>query len=452
MISAKNPYNAGIPDITTMRMMSPDEVMKQLSAYLKSYADCFTRSQQIRYFETFEKGLLSNLDRKSIEPIALSFLGEKEVRGMQQFFTRSKGWEEAVRDRYKIQLSQQISSADGFLSVDESDFVKKGSDSAGVARQYCGRLGKRENCQAGVFVSYASGKGIGLVDSRLYLPEKWFGDDYADKRKDCQILDSVTFETKNQMAKEMVNAVINSHLFEIQCIGADASFGSDHTFIDSLPETIRYFVSVRENEYIFRNMPRVITPENVSNQGGQFKHPRSEEQPVAIKTILDDQSVTWVKRVIGEGTKGPLIAEVKCLRCISCRKENRLFMPKTEVWVYIRKHEDGTVKFFISDMLSDTDISELDRLATARWSIEQCFQECKSYLGMSHYETRSYQAWHRHMLLVMIAHLFITILRDYLKKIHDYHDANGKIHHGFTDSNSYKFGDGSVDCSLSFAS
>jgi SRSO17 transposase len=451
MLTTPNPYNTGTPELTLLQQASSEEITYQLSGYLSSFQNCFARSQQNRYFGAFVKGLLSNIDRKSIEPIALSFLGEKEVRGMQQFFTRSRGWEEAVREQYKVQISTQLSATDGFLSVDESDFVKKGKDSAGAAGQYCGRLGKKENCQAGVFISYASERGIGLVDSRLYLPESWFGDDYAEKRKECQIPDSVTFQTKNKMAKEMISTVINSGLLEIHCIGADASFGSDHTFLDSLPETVNYFVSVRENEYIFRNMPNVSTPENVSGRGRKFKHPRSEEHPVAIKSILDDDSIPWVKRIIGEGTKGPIVAEIKSLRCISCRKENRLFMPKSEVWVYIRKHEDGTIKYFVSNMPADTDISELDKLATARWSIEQCFQECKSYLGMSHYETRPYKAWHRHMLLVMVAHLFITLLRDYFKKIRGNNYANGKIHHGFADSNPNKPEHGVDDYSLSFA-
>jgi hypothetical protein len=217
------------------------------------------------------------------------------------------------------------------------------------------------------------------------------------------------------MAKEMINEIIKSHLLEVQCIGCDASFGSDGTFLDSLPETAFYFASVGENAYIFRQMPEVEIPKN--NPGKtQFKHPRSKELPVRIKTIIEDDSVPWVKRVIAEGTKGPVIAEAKCLRCVSCRKENRLFMPKSEIWVYIRKHEDGAVKYFLSNMPADTSLSELDRLATARWSIEQCFQECKSYLGMTHYETRSYQAWHRHMQFVMIAQLFVTVLRNSLKK------------------------------------
>ena len=449
MLPTSNPYNTEIPSMPLLGQISPDEVTKQLTDYLSVYSDCFVRSQQIRYFATFAKGLLSNLDRKSIEPIALSFLNEKDVRGMQQFFTRSKGWEEAVKERYKGQVAGHLTAVAGFLSVDESDFIKKGKDSAGVARQYCGRLGKRENCQAGVFLSYASQKGIGLVDAQLYLPEVWFGDDYAERRKDCQIPDGTTFKTKNRMAKEMVGATINSGVFEIQCIGADASFGSDHTFVDSLPESVSYFVSVRENEYIFREMPEIITPKTTLGRGGRFKHPRSVEHPVTIKTILDDESVPWVRRIIGEGTKGSIAADVKCVRCVACRKVNRLFMPKTEVWAYIRKHEDGTIKYFVSNMPTDTSLSELDRLATARWSIEQAFQECKSYLGMTHYETRSYQAWHRHMLLVMVAHLFTITLRNFFKKIRNNYNADGSLYPCCPNSNSNKFGVGVDDCALS---
>ncbi|MCL2814951.1 MAG: transposase, partial [Oscillospiraceae bacterium] len=213
-----------------------------------------------------------------------------------------------------------------------------------------------------------------------------------------------------------------------------------------------YFAGVRENEYIFRNMPLVVTPENSCGRGRRFKHPRSTEEPVRIKTILDDDSIPWVRRVIAQGAKGPVIAEIKCLRCVESRQVNRLFVPKSEIWVYIRKHEDGKIKYFISNMPHDTAIEELDRLATARWSVEQCFQECKSYLGMAHYETRSYQAWHRHMLFVMCAHLFIISLRHFLKKIRDSNHAHDLFHHCFTHSDSVKVRTGDVHCSLSPAS
>jgi len=448
MLSQKNPYNSEIPGLETLQQIKTEEILSQHEKYLEKYADCFVRSQQIKYFEAFNKGLLSNIDRKSIEPIALSFLGEQAVRGLQDFFTRSKGWEKSVLTCYKGDLCEEINDIKGFLSVDESDFVKKGKESAGVARQYCGILGKTDNCQAGVFVSYATDKGAGLIDSRLYLPEIWFSDEYKEKREDCQIPTDMSFVTKNEMAKEMIVDVLNSKSFEVDCIGCDAAFGSDETFLDSLPKSVYYFASVRENEYIFRDMPEVVIPEN-TGVGGRFKHPRATQQPVHIKTILNDEAVGWVRRVIAEGAKGPVIAEIKCLRAVSARKENRLFVPKSEIWVYIRKHEDGTIKYFISNKPADTAIAELDRLATARWSIEQCFQECKSYLGMAHYETRSYQAWHRHMLFVMIAHLFVTVLRGFLKNIRKSYHADGDIHHCFPNTYSNKNWAGSHDCSLS---
>ena len=137
MILKNNSYNAKIVEIEALQKISSSEITTQLEKYLERYKNCFVRSQQIKYFEALEKGLLSNLERKSIEPIALSFLSEKEVRGMQQFMTRSKGWDESIVKCYKEQLSKQLTGINGFLSVDESDFVKKGKESADVARFSC---------------------------------------------------------------------------------------------------------------------------------------------------------------------------------------------------------------------------------------------------------------------------------------------------------------------------
>jgi SRSO17 transposase len=420
MLLESNPYIASIANMVGENLsehLQSCDITKHFYEYINGYESCFVRPSQVIYFQAFLQGLLSTLDRKSIEPIALSILDEKSVRCMQYLFSDSKGWFEALLHRYQEFLSQELMDIYGFLSVDESDFVKKGADSAGVARQYCGRYGKRENCQAGVFLSYATGKGIGLISSCLYIPKAWFDAAHENKRIKCQIPENQTFKTKNQIAKEMIADVIAKGLFKIQCIGCDAAFGSDHTFLDSLPKSIYYFASVRANEYIFRTMPAVFIPEKKSGRGGAYKHPRSEEPPTDVTKIANDDSIPWEKIIIAEGVKGPIIAEIKCIRCVECRKENRHFLPKLEIWLYIRKHEDGKIKFFLSNMPPETSLSELNRLATARWSIEQCFQECKSYLGMAHYETRSYSGWHRHMLFVMIAHGFVTKIRNLLSKM-----------------------------------
>jgi SRSO17 transposase len=416
LLLESNPYFAEIVGENFLKQLKSCDLTKHFLEYLERYTPCFIRPSQVKYFKTFVQGLLSNLDRKSTEAIALFFSREKNVRKMQYLLSDSRGWYETLLHHYQYSLSQELTDIKGFLSIDESDFAKKGENSAGVGRQYCGRLGKRENCQAGVFASYTTGKGIGLIDARLYMPEAWFDADHEEKRKKCQVPEDLVFKTKNKIAKEMVADILNNGLFEVECIGCDASFGSDHTFLDSLPQSVYYFASVRENGYIFRNMPVVYIPEKKSGKGGAYKHPRSKEHPIDVKEIASDDSIPWEEHIIAEGVKGPIITEIKCIRCVESRKENRHFVPKSEIWLYIRKHEDGKIKYFLSNMPRETSISELNRLATARWSIEQCFQECKSYLGMDHYEMRSYPGWHRHMLLVMIAHLFVTILRNLFSK------------------------------------
>lgn len=412
-----NAYDIQMLNELALEKISEQDINNELIQYLKNYNDCFTEPAQTKYFEAFERGILSGLDRKSIEPIALHFLDQKQVRGMQQFFKRSKNWETNLTKQYQTQLAKQIAHQEGFASIDESCFVKKGAKSAGVARQYCGRLGKKENCQSGVFLSYASQKGYGLIEEKLYLPKHWFEDSFKEKRDSCQIPKDTEFQTKNQIAAQMLNKLISEEQFPVKWVGCDAAFGCDHDFLDSLPNTVCYFASVRETEYIFTSTPTMVMPKNSSGLGRKIKHARVlDVRPVCIKTLVDDEVVVWQRRVITLGSKGSVVADIKCVRVVSCRRINNFFVAGVPIWVYIRRYDDGVVKYFVSNAPLDVEQCVLDRLATLRWSIEQCFQECKSYLGMSHYETRSFQAWHRHMLLVMVAHLFTIVLRGVFKK------------------------------------
>jgi SRSO17 transposase len=420
MVIRSDPYISVIDEIKFKKVAQSKKVKKELPLYIETYASCFRNSIYFERFGCYIRGLLSGLDRKTIEPVTLVFSDEKEVRNMQYFASNSKGWFDSLVFFYQELVSTRLRGQKVIICIDESTFPKSGNDSVGVARQYCGRLGKVDNCQSGLFLSYVTSNEIGLFAAELYMPEKWFSGDYTEKRNACQVSEGLTFKTKNEMSKEMLHDLFTRGLFEIECIEADASFGSDHTFLDSLPESIPYFVSVRENEYIFRDIPEVSIPEKKKGRGRPCKYPRADKEPITVKVIADDDSIPWKKSVITHGAKGPIRAEIKCVRCISCRKENNFFLPKAEIWLYIRKHPDGTIRYFLSNKPADTSISELNRLATSRWSIEQCFQECKSYLGMTHYETRSYPAWHRHMLLVMIAQLFVTILRNFFaeREIH----------------------------------
>lgn len=176
---------------------------------------CSDKEDDIQ-LQTVIRGLLSPLERKSIEPIALYFSGEEYVRPLQQFFSRSSFKEQPILETYRKLLSEQIGSPRGMLSVDDTSFVKKGKHSVGVKRQYCGRLGKTENCQCGVFLAYAGDKGYGLVDYQLYIPQEWSSESYADLRERCQMPEDLAFGTKNEIALRMLNQALGSGQFQAQ--------------------------------------------------------------------------------------------------------------------------------------------------------------------------------------------------------------------------------------------
>jgi SRSO17 transposase len=141
--------------------------------------------------------------------------------------------------------------------------------------------------------------------------------------------------------------------------------------------------------------------------------------PIQVKQIAEDDSIPWKKTELSEGSKGIIYADVKCLRCVSCRtatSSGNYVYPHTDIWLYIRRYENKDIKYYISNAPAIMTVNELHEAATLRWPIEQCFEECKSFLGMGHFEGRSYKGLLRHLLLVMIAHFFVTSLRLELKK------------------------------------
>ena len=147
------------------------------------------------------------------------------------------------------------------LSRDSTEFVKKGKYSVAVARQHCGRLGKTDNCQSAVFIGYASKLGYGLVNYELFMPEKWFTDEYAPLRKKCCVPDDVTFKTKPQMAGEILKDAINSGLFKAKWIGCDSLFGASKTFLDGLPEECWYFADIHSPTLVWKDRPEAPVPE-----------------------------------------------------------------------------------------------------------------------------------------------------------------------------------------------
>jgi SRSO17 transposase len=175
-------------------------------------------------------GQYGPLARKSIEPMALAAEGSR-IRSLQRFLSETVWDEEQMRWNYHQLVADELGEPDGVLMFDESGFVKKGKDSAGVARQYCGTLGKVENCQVGVFAGYASRQGYALVDQRLFLPDVWFGPAYATRRRKCQVPDETMFQTKPQLAAAMLRSIRQEGILPFRYIVADSVYGNSPDFL-----------------------------------------------------------------------------------------------------------------------------------------------------------------------------------------------------------------------------
>jgi SRSO17 transposase len=207
--------------------------MEGLWEFQSAFHDCFTRSEPRAHCFDYMVGQFSKLERKSIEPIALQVEGGT-MRGLQRFISDGR-WDEAqMRWNYHQLVAEAMGDPDGGLMFDETGFVKKGKDSVGVARQYCGTLGKVEHGQVGVFAGYASRHGYALVDKRLFRPEVWWTDAYAARRTRCNVPEELTFQSQPQLAAAMLEAMAHEGLLPCKYVVADCLYGNSPDFLDAV--------------------------------------------------------------------------------------------------------------------------------------------------------------------------------------------------------------------------
>jgi SRSO17 transposase len=383
-----------------------------LVTFHAQFQEAFGRIEHRRLGLAYLSGLLSNNSAKSVEPIALTFLDPDAVRCLQRFLKAYRWDDAAMAATHQALLAEAIAAPDGMLTVDSCEFPKKGAESVGVARQYCGARGKVDNCQSGVFVGYTSAKGYGLLTSQLYMPEIWFSPAYQARRDDNRVPADLGFQTKPQIARALLARIAQTQRFPAAWIGCDATFGSDWAFLDAVPPGTAYFAGIRANTLVFRRRPRVRVP-RYRGRGRKPTKPRvTQGKAVPVGTLATAKECPWTPVVLAEGAKGPIQAEVAALRVYPAQDG----LPREEVWLFLRRTEDGQLKYAFSNAPADTPLAALCRAATLRWPIEQCFQDGKSQVGMDHYEHRSWPAWHRHMLYVFLALHFLLHLRIRFKK------------------------------------
>ena len=394
------------------------DFMNELSGFHEQFADCFQRSESREHFFKYMVGQFSPLERKSIEPIALA-VKDGNVRAMQRFVSDAPWDDENMIAKYRNLINDDLGSPDGALIFDESGFIKKGQDSIGVARQYCGTIGKVDNCQVGVFAAYVSEQGYALVDKQLFIPQKWFADAYFERRRKCKLPTETVFRTKPQLAVDMLGAIVKQGALPFKYVLADSLYGVSPEFIEAveaLPDKT-YFAQVPKDTLCWLKRPMAITKEYL--WGGKTKTKTvlvdPDSKPIAVEELAKNiNDYFWYRRKVSEGTKGPIIYEYSRRQIIL----SAAGLPQKTVWLLIRRtlDDEPQYSFFISNASTSTRLKTLVWLSGLRWAIEQCFEETKSELGMDHYEVRKFPGWHHHMLTCMLAHFFLWHLKIRLGK------------------------------------
>jgi SRSO17 transposase len=394
------------------------DFINELSGFHEQFADCFQRSESREHFFNYMAGQFSPIERKSIEPIALA-LKDGNVRAMQRFVSDAPWDDVKMSSKYRSFVKDDLGSPDGALIFDESGFVKKGQDSIGVARQYCGTIGKVDNCQVGVFAAYVSEHGYSLIDKQLFVPEKWFSDDYRDRRKKCKLPEDTVFRTKPQLAVEMLGGLVKENVLPFKYVLADSLYGISPEFIEAVEALAgkTYFVSVPKDTLCWLKRPMTITQKYM--WGGKIRTKTSlvdsTSKPISVEELAGNiNDYFWYRRKVSEGTKGPIVYEYTRRQIVL----SAAGLPQKTVWLLIRRtlDEKPIYSYFISNASTSTRLKTLIWLSGLRWAIEQCFEETKSELGMDHYEVRKFTGWHHHILTCMLAHFFLWHLKIRLGK------------------------------------
>jgi SRSO17 transposase len=345
----------------------------------------FRRPEAAEHAADYLRGLLAEVERKNGWQLA-ERAGYAHPRGIQRVLDRYAWDADAVRDDLRAYVLKALADPRAVLVVDETGFPKQGTRSAGVARQYCGTLGKRANCQVGVFLGYASPAGHVGLDRALYLPQQW-----TDDRARCRaagIPDDVPFQTKPQLALALVERALDAGV-PAAWVVADEVYGSDSKFRGPLEARGQaYVLAVRGNQSVSTWPPY---------------------GPPALSTVADLVAAVpatgWRRLSCGEGAQGPRCYDWAYLPVRPALRDG---------WVHavlVRRHVERTdeLAYYLVYAPTETPLDEIVRAAGARWTIEDTFKLAKGQVGLDHYEVRSWHGWYRHVTLALLALAALTL-------------------------------------------
>jgi SRSO17 transposase len=365
--------------------VGPEDVRQwgaELDAVAAKIGTRFARSETRDRVREYLIGLLGPLQRKNSWQVAEQ-IGDADPYGVQYLMGRSDWDPEAVRDDLRDYVVATLGDPDAVLVLDETGFLKKGTHSAGVARQYTGTAGRIENAQVGVFLAYASRHGTAFLDRSLYLPKEWTDD--PERCEKAGIPEGTAFATKGGLAKAMLKRAFEADVPAAWVTG-DEVYGSDGDLRRWLETEGRpYVLAVRENQYVWRGI-------------------RQSKVGALVKSL---PKRAWHKITIAAGCKGPRRYAWAWLPI------NHDLGPKWQRWLLVRRglDEDGELAYYLTAGPARTALTRLAKTAGARWAIEGGFETAKQEVGLADYEVRSWTGWYRHVTLSLLAHSVLAAVR-----------------------------------------
>ena len=389
-----------------------------LGDYLEEFGDCFGRVEPREHLRTYVEGQLSDLPRKSIEPIALA--AGIPPRTLQQFLSAAKWQEGMMRDRLQEVVARDHAHPLAVGVFDETSYPKKGERTPGVKRQYCGATGKTDNCVVSVHLAYATPDAFGaLLDGELFLPEDWAAD-----RQRCRaagVPDDMVHRPKWRIALELLDrAVANGVRFP--WVTFDEGYGQAPEFLHALDDRGQLYVAEVPRCFTgWCRKPALLHKEHHprDRMGRPRTFPRLAANAPAASAVRDlfrhSSAFTkqpWQTFHVKDTAKGPAVWRVKMAPLLL--KRNGL--PTRPHWLVVARNvlDEEEVKYFVSNAPPGTPLEVILHVAFSRWPVERCFQDQKTELGMDHFEVRNYPAVIRHLAITAVTFLFLSrMLRDY---------------------------------------
>jgi len=408
-IALEPPPELQDPPLLSLQPEQVDGILGKLDHFWQHFAPLFQRREQSEWGVKYISGRFMVGEKYFTNAIARR-VGERSERAMQNFIGASPWDDQALIVEHQSVTQETIGHPEGCIIMDGSGFPRKGTESAGIARQYCNQTGKVDNCQVGVYLAYSSPKGYTLLDRYLHLPEIWFSSEYAERRQRCGIPEETTFRTHQESALEMLKGVLQRGVVTFKWVLGDEEFGRDTWLLDQIADTGKwYFMQVPANTRVWLERPETEIPVWKGRGRPPTRVTLAEGEPppqrVDEVSLLPEQ---YQRYTLHEGGKGPLVADVASIPVVAVRDG----LPGPEVWLVIRHDvSSGERRYFLSNAPKETQQSQLAWLSAARWPVERSIEDCKDELRMNQYAMRSWRGWYHHMTLVMIAHLFLVTLQ-----------------------------------------